>query len=72
MPLVAMMITEYDYVMSIGDELGNYLGKWIAVVGNHIVAEGESGKDVYQAAKKADPKSVPFIMKVPAETVMVL
>ena len=66
------MKSEYDFVMSIGDELGNYIGKWIAVIDNKIVAQGESGKDVFNSAKKANPKRIPFMMKVPAETVMVL
>ena len=66
------MKSEYEYIMSISNKLGNYLGEWIAVVDNEIVASGESAKEVYQKAKEKYPKREPFIMKIPKETVMLL
>jgi len=65
-------MSEFEYVMSMGDKLGDYLEEWIAVVENKIVARGSSAKDVYEKAKKAFPEKTPFIMKVPADRVMVL
>lgn len=66
------MKSEYDYIMSISHELGQHLGEWIAVVGEEIVASGESAKEVYDKAKAKYPDKEPFIMKIPKETVMLL
>lgn len=63
---------ELEYIMSIGNELGKYVGRWIAVVDNRIVAEGDDAKLVFKTAKKAAPNKIPFIMKVPTKKVMVL
>jgi len=52
--------------------LGSYVGKWIAVVGDDIVATGEKGSDVYKASKEKYPDEIPFIMKVPEDKVMLL
>ena len=66
------MKSEYEYIMSISDELGQHLGEWIAVVGEEIVASGETAKEVYDKAKERYPDKEPFIMKIPKETVMLL
>ena len=63
---------EYEYVMSISDKLGEHIGEWIAVIGEKIVAHGESFKEVYEKAKKEFPTKEPFIMKVPKEAIMLL
>jgi uncharacterized protein involved in tolerance to divalent cations len=54
------------------NELGKYIEKWIAVVGEEIVAEGKTASEVYNKAKALHPNSVPLIMKVPVDQVMVL
>lgn len=66
------MKSEYEYVMSISNELGQHLGEWIAVIGEKIVASGKDFKEVYDKAKKDYPDKEPFIMKIPKETVMLL
>lgn len=66
------MKSEYEYVMSISDELGQHLGDWIAVVGEEIVATGSTAKEVYDKAREKYPNKEPFIMKIPKETVMLL
>ena len=66
------MKSEYEYVMSISNQLGQHLGEWIAVVGEEIVATGETAKEVYDKAKAKYPEKEPFIMKIPKETVMLL
>ena len=66
------MKSEYEYIMSISLELGQHLGEWIAVVGEEIVATGETAKEVYDKAKEKYPDREPFIMKIPKETVMLL
>ena len=53
-------------------DLGNYVGKWIAIVGEEIVASGDQGKKVFLKAKNKYPKKDPFIMKVPTDVVMCL
>ncbi len=66
------MKSEYEYVMSVRDQLGEHLGDWIAVVGEEIVSASDNAKDVYQKAKEKYPDKTPFIMKIPKETVMLL
>jgi len=61
-----------EYVLSMGDELGKYVDEWIAVVNSSVVARGKTSVEVYDAAKKAKPEAVPFIMRVPRAEVMVL
>ncbi len=64
--------SEYEYVMSLGDKLGEYVDQWIAVVDNKIVAKGDNAKETFKKAKECHPTKVPFIMKVPQDKVMVL
>lgn len=66
------MRSEYEYIMSMSEELGQHLGEWVAVVGEDIVATGETAKVVYDKAKEKYPDKEPFIMKIPKETVMLL
>lgn len=66
------MKSEYEYVMSMGEELGQHLGEWIAVVGDSIIATGKIAKEVYDEAREKYPDREPFIMKIPKETVMLL
>ena len=66
------MKSEYEYVMSMQEELGQHLGEWIAVVGEDIVATSKTAKKVYDKAKEKYPNREPFIMKIPKETVMLL
>jgi hypothetical protein len=63
---------ELEYIISIGDKLGDYVNLWIAVVDDQIVAKGASAIEVFQQAKKQHPKKIPFVMKVPSDTVMVM
>jgi len=58
--------------MSIGEELGKYVDKWIAVVGEKIIASDENIVNVYRKAKEEYATETPFIMKVPSDRVMVL
>lgn len=49
-----------------------FVGKWIAIVGKDLVASGSSGKEVFKIAKEKYPNREPFVMKVPADRVMLL
>jgi Family of unknown function (DUF5678) len=68
----AVGMSDYEYVLSSGDKLGDYADEWIAVVYSQIIARGKTAKEVYAKAKDYDSKKMPFIMKVPTEEVMVL
>lgn len=65
-------VSEYTYVLSLGEKLGEYADEWIAVVDSKVIARGRTAKEVYEAARTAYPKKVPFIMKVPTDKIMVL
>lgn len=62
---------EFQCLVSMPD-LGKFVGKWIAIVGEEVVASGDQGKQVFQKAKEKYPKREPFIMKVPKDEVMLL
>jgi hypothetical protein len=64
--------SEYQYVLSMGDELGEHANEWIAVVDNKIVAREKNAKEVYEKAKSYDSSKTPFIMRAPTSKVMVL
>jgi hypothetical protein len=66
-----MKMDYLGYLMTVSN-LQDYVGKWIAVVDKEIVASGDNGKTVFEQAKSKYPKKEPFIMKLPAETVMLL
>jgi len=61
-----------EHVMAMGEELGNYVDKWIAVRGDKIIAVSDDIREVFKKAKEAYPEETPFIMKVPADRIMVL
>jgi hypothetical protein len=52
--------------------LGDYVGKWIAIVGDKVVASGKDGKVVFEEVKKKYPEKEPLILKVPEDKVMLL
>lgn len=62
---------EFQCLMALPN-LGEYIDKWIAVVGDEIIAVGSSGSEVYQRAIKTHPDATPMILKVPADRVMLL
>ncbi len=62
---------EFQCLMSMPN-LGDYLGKWIAIVEDKVIASGDDGKRVFEEAKAKYPKGEPLILKVPADTVMLL
>ena len=68
------MKSEFEYVMEMGDKnkLGQYVGYWIALVDNKVIAKEKDARTAYAKAKDRYPDKVPFIMKVPTETVMLL
>jgi hypothetical protein len=62
---------EFQCLLSMPD-LGSYVGKWIAIVGDKVVATGADAKNVFKEAKEKHPKKEPLLMKVPKDRVMLL
>jgi len=52
--------------------LGDYVGKWIAIVNGKVVAKGTDAKLVFRQAKEKYPEKEPLILKVPKDRVMLL
>lgn len=63
--------TEYQCLLTMPN-LGDYVGKWIAIVGDKVVSSGYDGREVFREAKRKHPNKEPLIMKVPADRVMLL
>jgi uncharacterized protein DUF5678 len=53
-------------------ELGEYRGKWIAVIRGRIVASGDRAIEVLRAVDKDHPNDRPMVYRVPAGEVMLL
>ena len=51
--------------------VSSYIGKWIAICNNKIVASGKDVKKVYKEAKKQFPKKRPLITRVPDKETMI-
>jgi hypothetical protein len=62
---------EYQCLLSMPN-LGEYVGQWIAIVGDKVVAKGSDAKSVFRQAKEKYPKKEPLILKVPQDRVMLL
>jgi len=67
-----MSRSEFEYLLSIEDELSRYVGKWVAIVGEEIVAVGATAAEVFEKAKKKYPDKEPMILNLPAERIMLL
>lgn len=63
------MKSNYQYFMKVN--VKPYIGKWIAISDEKIIASSSDVKKVYKIAKKAAPKKVPFIVKVPSRQAMI-
>ena len=59
-----MSSTESKYLTTM-DNLDSYRGKWIAIVGNNIVAEGKTISKVYRDAQKVSGGKTPLFHRVP-------
>jgi hypothetical protein len=63
--------SEFQCLMSLPN-LGDYLGKWIAIIEDQVVASGTDGRAVFKEAKEKHPNKEPLILKVPSDRVMLL
>lgn len=65
-------MSEFEHLMATPDLIGANLEKWMAVVGDDVVAVGASAKEVLDAARAKYPNREPFIAKFPRQTAMLL
>ena len=68
--LISIMDKNYDAFMKMN--LSPYLGEWVAVCENKIVAHGKKVKNVFYEAKDRCPGKRPFMAKVPGKETMIL
>lgn len=54
---------EYYSVMNTTE----YSGKWVAIVGDKVVASGDDLREVYKKAKEVAGKKEPLFAKIPKE-----
>lgn len=60
-----------NYNYFIKTDLVNYIGEWIAIVDEKVVASGKSVKQVFAAAKQKFPKKKMLLAKVPSKETMI-
>lgn len=63
---------EFDVLDSARNRLRRHPGAWVAVVGDRVVAIGETAKEVCEKALREHPGVEPFVMRLPKEKVMLL
>lgn len=63
---IELTIPEWDLIMDMPDAK-KYIGKYVSVVEGKIIAIGDSGREVFLKAlkKREDPKSIPFVIRLP-------
>jgi hypothetical protein len=59
------MTQEFDFY-SVTD-MSEHSGKWVAILGNKVIASGEDLKKVYQEAKKIAGTREPLFARVPKQ-----
>jgi hypothetical protein len=59
----------YNFFML--SNVDEYIGKWVAIDNDKIIAVGENVKEVIQEAQLKIPKKRIFISKVPEKTAMI-
>jgi hypothetical protein len=61
-----------NYEWYIETDASKYAGKWIAIVDQKVIVEGEDAKRVYNEAKEKFPQKKPSLAKVPMKDTLVL
>jgi len=61
-----------NYEWYIHTDTSEFEGKWIAIVDQRVIAQGENAKDVLEEAERKFPDKVPSITKVPKRETLVL
>ncbi|MEK6843935.1 MAG: DUF5678 domain-containing protein [Nanoarchaeota archaeon] len=64
-----MQESNYQYFME--TDISNYVGEWIAICGENIIAHGKNLKRVVEEAKKNSKGKKFLLAKVPSEETMI-
>jgi len=64
-----MNVQNYELFMKA--DLSHYIGQWVAICDNKIVAHGEDLKKVFKEVKAKCPAKKPLITKVPEKETMI-
>jgi len=59
------MTQEFEFY-SVTD-MSEYAGKWVAILGNEVIASGDDLKRVYEEAKKKAGNKEPLFTRIPKE-----
>lgn len=52
--------------------LKKYRGKYVAILGDRVVASGENAKEVWKEARQRYPDKLPTLAKLPKEETLIL
>ena len=64
---------EFRFYLSKAPEINRrFAGKHVAIIGDRVVASGNSPLEVWKRAKKSHPKSRPLLAYVPKRDTLVL
>jgi len=63
------MDKNYQFFMK--ENIDSYIGEWIAIAGQKIIAHGKDLKKVFKEAKEKNPKDRPMITRVPDKETMI-
>ena len=53
-----------NYESFISMDVNEFIGEWIAIIDNKVIAHSKNLKEVYEQTKKISPQMIPFITKV--------
>ncbi len=59
-----------NYEFFLNADLKEFVGQWIAVVDDEIVAHGTDFSKVFKSVKQQFPSKTPFVAMVPSKTAM--
>ncbi|NOZ80144.1 MAG: hypothetical protein GXP63_00605 [DPANN group archaeon] len=55
---------EQEFKFFMKEDFSQYKDEWVAISQNKVIASGKTAKEVFNKAKKQQPKTTPFITKV--------
>ena len=66
------MREELKLFASFPEEMEQFRGKHVAIVGRNIVASGDSAREVFEKARKEYPEKMPVLAFIPRKEALVL
>ena len=60
-----------NYQFFMKTDISHYIGEWIAISNQKIVAHGKDVKQVFKEAKEKYPQNKPLITRVPEKETMI-